>query len=195
MSRFIPAPAGNALQQRAVLRAAAVHPRACGERCTLRPRWSLPTGSSPRLRGTPPQQVEREVQVRFIPAPAGNAAGISVGSGGASVHPRACGERGKVLETIGCIGGSSPRLRGTPFHPLLCFFKSRFIPAPAGNAIFYNFLRRRAPVHPRACGERSPAIVSQPDQGGSSPRLRGTLSGYVDQATSERFIPAPAGNA
>jgi len=51
--RFIPAPAGNASRLKVTAMDLAVHPRACGERLNAASRAPWPTGSSPRLRGTP----------------------------------------------------------------------------------------------------------------------------------------------
>ena len=55
------------------LRRRTVHPRACGERNLMSAGRSLPSGSSPRLRGTPLATVQKPGAFRFIPAPAGNA--------------------------------------------------------------------------------------------------------------------------
>ena len=49
-------------------------------------------------------------------------------------------------------------------------------------------------VHPRACGEHTPKIISDSSLIGSSPRVRGTLSGFIGQEHPQRFIPARAGN-
>ncbi|ERJ17416.1 hypothetical protein SSPSH_003765 [Salinisphaera shabanensis E1L3A] len=70
----------------------------------------------------------------------------------------------------------------------------RFIPAPAGNGgyVAHSLLYRL--VHPRACGERVLARVPGGHEGGSSPRLRGTVLHPVELALVFRFIPAPAGN-
>jgi hypothetical protein len=51
------------------------------------------------------------------------------------------------------------------------------------------------PVHPRACGERSYKFRSNRESGGSSPRVRGTLSCGIVTLAPIRFIPARAGNA
>ena len=49
-------------------------------------------------------------------------------------------------------------------------------------------------VHPRACGERLNPAFSQWLMGGSSPRLRGTVTRGNLMENHMRFIPAPAGN-
>ena len=132
--RFIPAPAGNAVNFVSERRTVTVHPRACGERiinATLnRPR----SGSSPRLRGTRMPPPGPALGERFIPAPAGNASRRRNPHSGQTVHPRACGERASVIETMNPPDGSSPRLRGTRRQQQWPTRRWRFIPAPAGNA-------------------------------------------------------------
>ena len=152
--RFIPAPAGNA-------------PRAVCRSVGLR-------GSSPRLRGTHLRELYAREDRRFIPAPAGNAPWPSAAAVTATVHPRACGERDQVVQQIKHGIGSSPRLRGTRVHDHLRAGRSRFIPAPAGNAQRRTEYVRRGSVHPRACGEHWVSSRMDHSTIGSSPRLRGT---------------------
>ena len=49
-------------------------------------------------------------------------------------------------------------------------------------------------VHPRACGEHCRRLPAPMVFCGSSPLLRGTHDGALEEAVSRRFIPAPAGN-
>ncbi len=56
-------------------------------------------------------------------------------------------------------------------------------------------MRRRNSVHPRACGERLFLPLVELVGGGSSPRVRGTLSAFAGPRGHKRFIPARAGNA
>ena len=195
--RFIPACAGNSGYQSRRPMAKPVHPRVCGElRCA--PRRPIDTiGSSPRVRGTPVQGMERGGQLRFIPACAGNSLCAATRASRPAVHPRVCGELRPVpMEKLN-DGGSSPRVRGTPtcststqaqwpVHPRVCGElcaacgpwrrQQRFIPACAGNS---HLDRRRCPhtaVHPRVCGELWYKRLRLGACGGSSPRVRGTLS-------------------
>ncbi len=70
----------------------------------------------------------------------------------------------------------------------------RFIPAHAGNTPGHAPSGANIRVHPRACGEHTPARYTRIRCTGSSPRMRGTRS--VSSATRllSRFIPAHAGN-
>jgi len=174
--RFIPAPAGNALRSAIVSMGGPVHPRACGERCSMRSRDSSVRGSSPRLRGTRRPGRCRFALRRFIPAPAGNAGEVVATEVTAQVHPRACGERPSPGLPITGSNGSSPRLRGTRSTPGRSQARHRFIPAPAGNATHSTPTSATTAVHPRACGERDITRKRILDRDGSSPRLRGTRS-------------------
>ena len=111
--RFIPAPAGNRCNDCLRVIPASVHPRACGEQLAGRGPTRRAVGSSPRLRGTARNAIPRHPRQRFIPAPAGNSLEMIRRVGRIAVHPRACGEQGKVLELVDQHAGSSPRLRGT----------------------------------------------------------------------------------
>ena len=132
----------------------AVHPRACGERVAGPSGRLLYDGSSPRVRGTPEPILLQLGPVRFIPARAGNAARSCRYRRNISVHPRACGERSGAMDYVGGMGGSSPRVRGTPCPALQRALRMRFIPARAGNAVAGTLRVSNTAVHPRACGER-----------------------------------------
>ncbi len=193
--RFIPACAGNARWQSPAARRRSVHPRVCGERRPWKSTKLFEDGSSPRVRGT--QIIARvpTLDVRFIPACAGNAWLRHELSEERSVHPRVCGERRKVMVRLSLSIGSSPRVRGTlgvdPIHSLC----GRFIPACAGNAFQENGWFLVGTVHPRVCGERSSSLTSLDLLIGSSPRVRGTLLCLAARGGGIRFIPACAGNA
>ena len=68
------------------------------------------------------------------------------------------------------------------------------IPAHAGNTAGADV--KRAPVwdHPRACGEHVTGQFVFPDELGSSPRMRGTLSAILSGNWTSGIIPAHAGN-
>ena len=131
---------------------------------------------------------------RFIPAPAGNGGSRNQTNGSTSVHPRACGERGRRDGRAFSNSGSSPRLRGTAMRWCGWINWSRFIPAPAGNGVRGARPRSPSAVHPRACGERTGIEEGVHRGSGSSPRLRGTEVKDSGARTWIRFIPAPAGN-
>ena len=70
--RFIPTPVGNTAPPAAVSPRNPVHPHACGEHPARRCASVLRDGSSPRLWGTRPYQVQCPRYIRFIPTPVGN---------------------------------------------------------------------------------------------------------------------------
>ena len=70
--RIIPARAGNTFAVPKCGDPSADHPRACGEHTFERVLFMLPTGSSPRVRGTPLRGQCRHSIGRIIPARAGN---------------------------------------------------------------------------------------------------------------------------
>ena len=91
-SRFIPAPAGNTSSISSSLRLGTVHPRTCGEHSTCIDVFLRDSGSSPHLRGTRVDVARRVMELRFIPAPAGNTLSGCCRYSRTAVHPRTCGE-------------------------------------------------------------------------------------------------------
>ena len=85
-------------------------------------------------------------------------------------------------------------MRGTPLHRQMVDAGGGIIPAYAGNTFGPFFISSFDRDHPRVCGEhmlRERRIVWQ---AGSSPRMRGTLSGRRYLFSSPGIIPAYAGN-
>ena len=213
--RFIPARAGNTLP----LERQSPHgssPRGRGTLDHCQP-WSRASGSSPRGRGTHCAGIGEVVDLRFIPARAGNTAPGAARTPRTPVHPRAGGEhrepRAPVLAEARFIParagntpasvmpnrysrGSSPRGRGTrdratwtAVQPDGSSPRGRGTQRPEGDE---RQLRR--PVHPRAGGEHSEMAFERMLRIGSSPRGRGTLRWLANSTGYLRFIPARAGN-
>ncbi len=192
--RFIPASAGNTPPRPAWPDIASVHPRVCGEHTSMSSANMRTHGSSPRLRGTLGDDHARAFRARFIPASAGNTAGIECRRICRPVHPRVCGEHASFTGAISATAGSSPRLRGTLAALWLLVAELRFIPASAGNTRQGLTTRDDIPVHPRVCGEHDALVAGPMSVVGSSPRLRGTLGAVLAGHELQRFIPAFAGN-
>ena len=155
--RFIPARAGNTVDDLPEPVAPAVHPRTCGEHPDL-----------------PGDGAERH---RFIPARAGNTALLADGPAAGPVHPRTCGEHLDGLPPPDPWFGSSPHVRGTPPHDRLGLRRFRFIPARAGNTLPTARFLPLPSVHPRTCGEHYETWDEEKRMDGSSPHVRGTLRG------------------
>ena len=110
-----------------------VHPRVCGEHGRPDKGEVGDAGSSPRVRGTLLGVAERQTELRFIPACAGNT------------------KRGARIRRADA--GSSPRVRGTLLREQAQKLPRRFIPACAGNTSPSAMCNYGPTVHPRVCGE------------------------------------------
>ena len=130
----------------------------------------------------------------FIPAGAGNTAGVLGCCVGIAVHPRRRGEHLYQLLCVGAGHGSSPQARGTPRLVLLAPGGCRFIPAGAGNTPSRRQRCETVPVHPRRRGEHTDGASAGRWSNGSSPQARGTPVDSTIRPRSARFIPAGAGN-
>ena len=148
----IPAPAGSAVFGFNWVGVHRVHPRTCGVRVGMPKSIASFPGSPPCQRGPPEEIPGRVGIVRFIPAPAGSAWASSLRVPGWRVHPRACGVRVDPRDPKGRTYGSSPSARGSrkgEGDPILL---ERFIPAPAGFALYGGVRLATTRVHPRPCG-------------------------------------------
>ena len=152
------------------------------------------SGSSPRMRGTPPNTWPVGTEVGIIPACAGNTKTLSCSTTALRDHPRVCGEHAWVFSAPSMALGSSPRVRGTPYKKLLCYPYSGIIPACAGNTCIV--LEQCALVwdHPRVCGEHFHEGKTNGVFQGSSPRVRGTQDAGRRGQGRDGIIPACAGN-
>src|SRR5690554_2009163 len=152
----------------------AVHPRRCGEHCSVSRRNAFMSGSSPQVRGTRELGTTLVSTPRFIPAGAGNTTEWVLVCIDPVVHPRRCGEHVWSAQRIGPNGGSSPQVRGTRLEALADPKRDRFIPAGAGNTSSASPRVVCCSVHPRRCGEHPRAVTTWSPCVGSSPQVRGT---------------------
>ncbi len=135
------------------------------------------------------------VDIRIIPACAGNAVGPGLVLLALTDHPRMRGERVAPVTRASIVPGSSPHARGTLRS---CGDPSpsyRIIPACAGNALPHGRRKTGSPDHPRMRGERAVRRGAERARDGSSPHARGTLTPICRQCCPPRIIPACAGNA
>ena len=96
----------------------AEHPRARGENLAIFGDGSQPQGTSPRTRGKPVFDAQRNRFLRNIPAHAGKTFFRGVGIVGVGEHPRARGENRHHRYQGKLPLGTSPRTRGK--HLLTC---------------------------------------------------------------------------
>ncbi len=192
--RFIPAWAGNTLENALERISGPVHPRVGGEHFRVRSRVGMQSGSSPRGRGTPRKTWNTLGIPRFIPAWAGNTAFPAEKGRKGPVHPRVGGEHlVRSIASRGCAG-SSPRGRGTQSGAGFGVGGRRFIPAWAGNTSAFSVTLVPYTVHPRVGGEHFRPEHRYRVELGSSPRGRGTPAAEKGRKNERRFIPAWAGN-
>ncbi|SAI49135.1 Domain of uncharacterised function (DUF2825) [Bordetella ansorpii] len=194
LGRFIPACAGNTSKRIRVPRIRTVHPRMRGEHSFTRRAWRWMLGSSPHARGTLTTVPLFQQQRRFIPACAGNTPAAMSPMRRDSVHPRMRGEHRSLVNTRSPGRGSSPHARGTRRRGQSRGREARFIPACAGNTTRAAWCSFSAAVHPRMRGEHFITSSGSRPVDGSSPHARGTHQIAALQSTTQRFIPACAGN-
>ena len=190
---LIPAHAGKTRVLRVTAISVPAHPRACGENMPCTPPLASVKGSSPRMRGKPIPQIAGAIGQGLIPAHAGKTLAPAVKRVAPVAHPRACGENEAGDEKGSTFDGSSPRMRG---KHLLCFCHwsgLRLIPAHAGKTLTDKSAMDGSPAHPRACGENIRRVCRESGSSGSSPRMRGKLTGHRQASIEVRLIPAHAG--
>ncbi len=111
-----------------------------------------------------------------------------------TVYPRWRGEHEAISKTPAIAAGLSPLARGTPGVERQMTEKERFIPAGAGNTSPLLTPGKSAAVYPRWRGEHLRLNSEQAIGVGLSPLARGTPPRTHEQAITDRFIPAGAGN-
>ena len=173
----------------------------------------IAAGSSPRVRGLRRRSRGRPKNGGIIPARAGFTVAFPTALGQCEDHPRACGVYPDGAPPAGDHYGSSPRVRGLPFHLFHTPGEARIIPARAGftsrrgvtgicgrdhpracGVYLSGFPSSCVPLdHPRACGVYSAWKLLTARQVGSSPRVRGLRLRLRHLEYRRRIIPARAG--
>ena len=192
--RFIPAGAGNTVPRIISLSSSTVYPRWRGEHsASLMPIIGL-GGLSPLARGTRRPRIVRLPRRRFIPAGAGNTSTLSITTDREPVYPRWRGEHPNGSALSYPQIGLSPLARGTLKVLKNIGFRTRFIPAGAGNTGVIPIAARNAAVYPRWRGEHDKSLTKNNSTPGLSPLARGTHHYFGKSVIKNRFIPAGAGN-
>ena len=110
----IPARAGEPDPARSRGRRDPVYPRACGGTAAITSSPSQTRGLSPRVRGNHGQHVLFDMDLRSIPARAGEPESEHHRQHGGEVYPRACGGTTMPAAVARYSTGLSPRVRGNP---------------------------------------------------------------------------------
>ena len=191
--RLIPACAGKTRRACGPESRPRAHPRVCGENILVQPEAGRPRGSSPRVRGKLPVDVDSGVLGGLIPACAGKTARARSHWAARRAHPRVCGENVILGETIDGILGSSPRVRGKRGATHHRRAVRRLIPACAGKTRTRTGSSSASRAHPRVCGENCCCCQPSDRHRGSSPRVRGKQSSRSSTPRLPGLIPACAG--
>ena len=176
-SGFIPACAGFCPRPDSVVRKIKVHPRVCGVLMGQSVDSLYRDGSSPRVRGFAIASPRENLLAGFIPACAGFCIPPFIVARPDEVHPRVCGVLARPRSSPAGSRGSSPRVRGFGLAVLEEPNVFGFIPACAGFCTPLRRLWRSSRVHPRVCGVLIASVSCACVIFGSSPRVRGFVSG------------------
>ena len=131
--RSIPACAGEPRAGQRGRATQRVYPRVCGGTFIIPVGAAGVKGLSPRVRGNPEHAGRVQVQVRSIPACAGEPLDGAVFRLNAEVYPRVCGGTCVLRYQRARGPGLSPRVRGNRSNPPAVAFSHRSIPACAGE--------------------------------------------------------------
>jgi len=189
----IPADAGPPSTEGCRSRHFQVYPRGCGATSYARPRLTLPTGLSPRMRGHPGSSCIVDGVSRSIPADAGPPQRRRAGRVRRAVYPRGCGATQNKEEYGDTVWGLSPRMRGHLSQALMHEREGGSIPADAGPPPSASPKATPRWVYPRGCGATTCRRQFREPTGGLSPRMRGHPGVNVGTIESPGSIPADAG--
>ena len=189
----IPAHAGEPSTRRARGPGPRVYPRARGGAGHVEGRERLPSGLSPRTRGSPNVFPPESSGAWSIPAHAGEPVQAATARQTCGVYPRARGGAGARQAAGAARAGLSPRTRGSHEARTRSRIVSRSIPAHAGEPPGNRAKVLLLEVYPRARGgavKRERVIERIP---GLSPRTRGSHGRDGQDRPAPRSIPAHAG--
>ena len=153
----------------------------------------LTPGLSPRVRGNLGFAPELQIELRSIPACAGEPRPIVRWAWSTRVYPRVCGGTRNGTAQRRQWRGLSPRVRGNlPAHPLRILHPGS-IPACAGEPLPPYSRLLPAKVYPRVCGGTRSRPALPLHIRGLSPRVRGNPPVASASVAMARSIPACAG--
>ena len=150
-----------------------VYPRVCGGTLMLLDEVAQWPGLSPRVRGNRPDHSDITLDMRSIPACAGEPAFIYHACADIRVYPRVCGGTSTVITTVSVTKGLSPRVRGNPNSSAFSHCRNGSIPACAGEPVLSCPVVKVMEVYPRVCGGTRLNAVPTVALWGLSPRVRG----------------------
>ena len=146
------------------------------------------------MRGAPATPAGAEESEGIIPADAGSTSFAGETASSLRDHPRGCGEHMSPPEWSLHGLGSSPRMRGARGHAVGQDAYRRIIPADAGSTGDTDNNPGGNKDHPRGCGEHQGGKRLDCFNTGSSPRMRGAPTFWLEAAPARGIIPADAGS-
>ena len=108
-------------------------------------------------------------------------------------HPRLCGEKWHIGQSITRQKGSPPPMRGKAWKEKVKTRSIWITPAYAGKSSFHLASCFFCRDHPRLCGEKLKNYAIVGIEGGSPPPMRGKGIGLLIALTVSRITPAYAG--
>ena len=152
-------------------------------------------GSPPPMRGKVANSAPTTLDVGITPAYAGKSVPVQCIFCQVEDHPRLCGEKVVHNLHIKRYTGSPPPMRGKASTS--CFFSAsyRITPAYAGKRVNFSIAHNAVWDHPRLCGEKTVARMSEAWNRGSPPPMRGKVCSQTFSRFSSRITPAYAGKS
>ena len=145
------------------------------------------------MRGGLVRALKRLIWRRLIPASAGRTPAEDAQKPADGAHPRECGADRSSTRTVSTGKGSSPRVRGGHLPKGHHRRSAGLIPASAGRTTSVVSPLFLCGAHPRECGADPRSAIGCGAPFGSSPRVRGGLSGLRQNSGFTGLIPASAG--
>ena len=172
---------------------AAVYPRVGGGNDAPLYRGDTLRGLSPRGRGKPLPLIIDRLQIRSIPAWAGETGDMPMRGFAIRVYPRVGGGNRALLLQRPNREGLSPRGRGKRAHTEAQHAETRSIPAWAGETGSHSPQALPNTVYPRVGGGNRERRAAARGAGGLSPRGRGKQRPHAEVFGALGSIPAWAG--
>ena len=190
---LIPAGAGTTQVSQSAGLSTRTHPRRCGDHSAAAIARTVPSGSSPQVRGPHWRGIFHRSPRGLIPAGAGTTQFHKLRVFGFRAHPRRCGDHGPLRYRNRAVPGSSPQVRGPrcPAYPQ--YGLDGLIPAGAGTTESVGCLMGCRGAHPRRCGDHPTQQAFPQDAPGSSPQVRGPRADSPLRGRRTGLIPAGAG--
>ena len=130
-----PAYAGKSLFCTCIQMCSEDHPRLCGEKSMVEAILCFLSGSPPPMRGKDQPAPRQPCLFRITPAYAGKSLTGTVWTRPPRDHPRLCGEKWGMSESIAPGAGSPPPMRGKAGYRSRNFLTFRITPAYAGKSV------------------------------------------------------------